>query len=67
MLSTFGSRIITKKCIVCGKEFQTTLPMAKTCSLECSMINKQNYSETLKKNNNRYYSKVRKSKNMKVK
>lgn len=66
MLSTFGSHIRTKKCIVCGKEFQTPLPMAKTCSPECSMINKQNYSETLKKNNNRYYSKVRKSKNVKV-
>ena len=67
MLSTFGSHVRTKKCIVCGKKFQTALPMAKTCSPECSMINKQNYSETLKKNNKRYYSKFRKSKNMEVK
>ena len=63
----FGSRYRKKKCIVCGKEFETRLPMAKTCSTECSMINKNNYSEILKKNNNRYYGKVRKSKNMKVK
>lgn len=63
MFSSFGSHIRTKKCIVCGKEFQTPLPGKKTCSPECSMINLNSYKKVLNENNKRYYSHSRKSKN----
>ena len=50
------------KCTVCGKEFSTTHPHRKTCSVECSMMQKQRTMKEANKDNNRYYSRVRKSK-----
>lgn len=63
MFNLNGSKARKKKCVICGKEFVTQLPSKKTCSVECSMQNKQNYQKTLCTNNKRYYSDARKSKN----
>ena len=63
MFNTFGSHMRKKKCIVCGKSFDTRLPNKKTCSPECSMINLNNYKEVIKESNRIYYKDARKSKN----
>ena len=44
----FHSRLKRKvKCAVCGKLFVTNHPSKKTCSDECSMINKENQKKIL--------------------
>ena len=63
MFNLNGSKARKKKCVVCGKTFTTQLPSKKTCSVECSMVNKNNYQKTLYANNKRYYNTIRKSKN----
>ena len=45
------------KCGVCGKEFTTTHPLKKTCSIECSMIQKEKTMKQANKDTNRYYGK----------
>ena len=67
MFNSFGSHVRKKKCIICGKSFETTLPQKKTCSPECSMINLNNYKKVINENNKRYYSHSRKNKNKEVK
>lgn len=52
----YGSKRLRKvKCSVCGKQFETDHPAKKTCSIECSMAQKQIAAEQLRKNNKRYY------------
>ena len=59
----YGSFKLRKvKCSGCGKIFFTDHPCKKTCSIECSMIQKQRTLKQANKDNNRYYSKVRKVK-----
>lgn len=42
------------KCIICGKEFTTTNPTKKTCSLECSRENKRKNDRKNRKRDKRY-------------
>lgn len=58
MYSYGRSYIKHKKCVVCGKMFDTQNPTSTTCSPGCSVINKQRY---VKKANNLYkmYKKVK--------
>lgn len=58
----FNSKYKEKVCVICGKKFCTRLPSQKTCSPECSMENKMNYSKILNENNKRYYGPARKLK-----
>jgi predicted nucleic acid-binding Zn ribbon protein len=67
MYSYGKSFVRHKKCVVCGKAFDTQSPSTKTCSEECSMINKNNYKKVINENNKRYYSHSRKNKNKEVK
>jgi len=61
--SHFGSKKLRNvKCSVCGKKFTTDHPCKKTCSIECSMIQKENYKKQLANDNQRYYSKAKKNK-----
>ena len=62
----YGSYKLRKvKCTGCGKIFFTDHPCKKTCSIECSMIQKEVARKQADKNSKRYYSKVRKVKNKK--
>lgn len=62
--SHFGShKLRDVKCSVCGKRFMTDHPCKKTCSIECSMVQKERVLKQACKDSNRYYSKVRKVKN----
>lgn len=64
-MSYFNYNSVNKrkiKCSVCGKEFFTTHPKKKTCSIECSSIQEQRTFKQANKDNMRYYSKARKSK-----
>jgi len=54
MYSYGKSFVRHKKCVVCGKAFDTQSPSAKTCSPECSSINKQEYIKKLNKWNKSY-------------
>ena len=64
--SHFGSRKLRDvKCSVCGKRFMTDHPCKKTCSIECSMIQKEVARKQADEDSKRYYSKVRKVKSKK--
>lgn len=54
MYSYGKSFVRHKKCVICGKAFDTQSPTAKTCSPECSSINKQEYTKKLNKWNKSY-------------
>lgn len=59
----YGSRTLRKvKCSVCGKVFTTDHPCKKTCSIECSMIQKEVTRKQADKDSKRYYSKAKKNK-----
>ena len=59
----YGSFKLRKvKCCICGKTFHTDHPCKKTCSIECSMMQKAVIKKQACKDNKRYYSKVRKVK-----
>jgi len=45
------------RCSICKKEFITTHPLKKTCSIECSMILKEKTMKQANKDINRYYGK----------
>ena len=44
----------TKKCVICGKQFVTTHPNKKTCSIECSSIQRQKTFKAANKDIARY-------------
>lgn len=50
------------KCSICGKEFLTTHPNKKTCSIECSSIQQQKTFKAANKDTIRYYKLSKKSK-----
>ena len=48
--------MVVRQCVICGKSFDTKnrSPTAKTCSEECSIINKRQHTKQWKKNNPEY-------------
>lgn len=55
LMYNYGKSFIRhKKCIICGKQFDTQSPTTKTCSPSCSSINKQRYEKKLNKWNQMY-------------
>lgn len=49
-----GTVIYKRKCVICGKEFETPFPQAITCSKECSAINKRKRDNLRSRNRNRH-------------
>ena len=59
----YGSYKLRKvKCSGCGKIFFTDHPCKKTCSIECSMLQKEVTRKQADKDSKRYYSKVKNKK-----
>ena len=48
-----GIYVVVRQCVICGKSFDTKnrSPTAKTCSQECSIINKRQHTQQWKQNN----------------
>lgn len=49
-----GTVIYKRKCVICGKEFETPFPQAITCSKECSAINKRKRDNLRSRNRNQH-------------